>query len=268
MPTTISTRAATLDFTSSEQGRPRVTQLVVDDVLFANALNLTSWDAEAFQPLVCEACGIEGCEPGNWLVARRAGEFAVLLPDFSAMLDDENEATEHAPPAYIRTRGALVLGRDEYHRFRSLVSGAREFERLPGLRGNEARRLLQFEAVHNMLGRFPGDVSVRDDHAVACSDGDLTERMRELVELLHALGEHHPVRLRRISNEAVPVVFFLDDAKATEWAPLSIENDRMVLLAARRRAPRHRAGAGARGTSRSGGCCGRSSGQRGPAWAC
>lgn len=232
MPTTIETREATLDFTSSEQGRPRGTQLLVDDVLFANALKLTSWGADEFQPLVCEACGIEGCEPGNWLVARRAGDFAVLLPDFSAMLDHENEATEHAPPAYIRTRGALVLGRDEYHRFRSVVSGAREFGRLPGLRGNEARRLLQFEAVHNMLGRFPGDVSVRDDHAIACSHGDLTERMQEVAELLQALGDHQPVRFRPASNEAVPVVLYLDDAKATEWSPISIENDRMVLLAA------------------------------------
>ncbi|MBK8015202.1 MAG: hypothetical protein IPK13_28165 [Deltaproteobacteria bacterium] len=232
IPTTIETREAILDFTSSEQGWPRVTQLFVDSLLFANAIGLTSWDADAFQPLVCEACGIEGCEPGNWLVARRAGAFAVLLPDFPAMLEDENDATEHAPPAYIRTRGALVLGRDEYHRFRSLASGAREFERLPGLRGNEARRLLQFEAVHNMLGRFPGDVSVRDDHAIACSDGDLTERMRELVELLQGLGDHQPVRLRPASNEAVPVVFYLDDATATEWSPISIEKDRMVLLAA------------------------------------
>lgn len=232
MPTTIETREATLDFTSSEQGRPRVTQLFVDDVLFANALNLTSWDAEAFQPLVCEACGIEGCEPGNWLAARRAGEFAVLLPDFSAMLDDENEATEHAPPAYIRTRGALVLGPDEYHRFRSLVSGVREFERLPGLRGNEASRLLQLEAAHNMLGRFPGTVALRNDHAIACTDGDLTGRMQEVAGLLQALGEHQPVRLRPVSSEAVPVVFYLDDAKATEWAPISLENDRAVLLAA------------------------------------
>ncbi|MBK8015077.1 MAG: hypothetical protein IPK13_27475 [Deltaproteobacteria bacterium] len=36
-----------------------------------------------------------------------------------------------------------------------------EFERLPGLRSNEARRILQLEAVHDMLGKFPGDVSVR-----------------------------------------------------------------------------------------------------------
>jgi hypothetical protein len=232
MLTTIETRAATLDFTSSEQGRPRVIQLFVDDVLFGNAIGLTSWDAGAFQPLVCEACGIEGCEPGNWLVARRAGEFAVLLPDFQAMLDDANDANEHAPPAYIRSKGALVLGPEEYHRFRSLVSGAREFQRLPGLRGNEARRLLQFEAVHNMLGKFPGDVAVRHDHAVACSDGEITERMQQVAALLDALGEHQPVRLRPVGDEAVPIVFYLDDPKATEWAPISIENDRAVLLAA------------------------------------
>ncbi len=56
--------------------------------------------------------------------------------------------------------------------------------------------------------------------------------MQELVELLRALGEHQPVRLRPVDNGAVPVVFYLDDPKATEWAPISIENDRMVLLAA------------------------------------
>lgn len=232
IPTTIETHETTLDFTSSEQGRPRVIQLFVDDMLFGNAIGLTNWSAAAFQPLVCEACGIEGCEPGNWLIARRAGEFAVLLPDFPAMLDDANDSAEHAPPAYIRSNGALVLGPDEYHRFHALVSGAPEFQRLPELRGNEARRILQIEAVHNMLGKFPGDVAVRHDHAVACSDGDLADRLREVTELLHALGEHQPVRLRLVGDGAVPVAFYLDDPKATAWTPISVDNERLVLLAA------------------------------------
>ena len=54
MPTTIETREATLDFTSSEQGRPRVTQLFVDDVLFANALNLIL--AQRLVRVLCDTC--------------------------------------------------------------------------------------------------------------------------------------------------------------------------------------------------------------------
>ena len=231
-PSAIDAREATLDFTSSEQGRPQVVQLFIDNELFANALRLTSWDADAFQPLVCEACGMEGCEPGNWLVLRRAGEFAVFLPDFSAMLNDDNDAAGHAPPAYIRNKGALVLGPEEYRHFRGLVSGAREFERLPGLRGNEAKRLLQFEAVHHMLGRFPGEVAVDYDRAIACSYGDLAERILEVAELLRVIGTQRPVRLRPASDDAISIAFYLDAPKATEWAPMSIENGHVVLLAA------------------------------------
>jgi hypothetical protein len=44
LPTTIVTREATLASTSSEQGRPRVVQLFVDDVLFAR-LDASGWRA-------------------------------------------------------------------------------------------------------------------------------------------------------------------------------------------------------------------------------
>lgn len=229
LPRTLETREATLDFTSSEQGRPTVRQLVVDDILVGNAIGYTSWGADSFQPLVCEACGIEGCEPGNWMALRRAGDFAVFLPDFSAMLDD---IVECAPPRYLRRKGALVLDQALFRRLRDLVPGVPEFGRLSGLRGGDAKRLLQFEAAQHVLGEFPGEVDVRRDRVVACSYGELSDRLEQLTDALGVVEGHRPVRLRPLSDGALEVVCYLDDPRASAWTPIAMEGERVVLLAA------------------------------------
>lgn len=229
LPRTLETREATLDFTSSDQGRPTVRQFLADDILVGNHVDETGWSADSFQPLVCEACGIEHCEPGNWMVLRRAGRFAVFLPDFSSMLDD---IVEYAPPPYLRSEGAMALGQAAFQRLRDLVPGVPEFERLFGLRGEAARRLLQFEAVCRMLGEFPEEVAVRRDRVVACSDGELSQRLEQLSAALGAMEADHPVRLRPMAGGARKVVFFLDDPRASAWAPMAIEDARPVLLAA------------------------------------
>ena len=229
LPSTLETREATLDFTSSEQGRPTVRLLFVDDILVANAIGYASWSADSFQPLVCEACGIEGCEPGNWMVVRRAGDFAVFLPDFPAMLDD---IVDCAPPPYLRRKGALVLDQALFRRLRDLVPGVSEFGRLSGLRGEDAKWLLQFEAEQHVLGEFPGEVDVRRDHVVACSCGERSERLEQLTSALGVVEGHRPVRLRPLADGAVEVVCYLDDPRASAWTAIAMEGERIVLLAA------------------------------------
>lgn len=50
-------KPATLDFSSSEQGKLQVSQLFSDGVELINALELVDWDSEDTQFLVCESCG-------------------------------------------------------------------------------------------------------------------------------------------------------------------------------------------------------------------
>ena len=82
----LGTRSATLDFSSSGQASRAVTQAVIDEIVFANAVELCSWDDTRVQVHVCEDCGIEHCASGGWLVSRNVGVGVAFVPAFDEML--------------------------------------------------------------------------------------------------------------------------------------------------------------------------------------
>jgi hypothetical protein len=101
----LTSRRTTLDFSSSGQPSREVTQIFADGLLFANAAELSSWNEKRIQLIVCEACGIERCQPGGWLEPRLAGSDVIFAPAFSDMLAGESERTEYAPPPYVADSG-------------------------------------------------------------------------------------------------------------------------------------------------------------------
>jgi hypothetical protein len=213
----IETREAILDFTSSGQGRRRTVQLFLDGTLFANAPDLTSWEADRFQALLCESCGVEGCKPGGWLVARRAGAYAVFLPAFEAM---EQRAAEYGPPAYVLERGCPVLGEDLYGDLADPVPALPALDLLPPLTGGELARILQLEAPSDVLGVFPDPLAVRRDVIDAVSDGLLEERL-DLVDacLSRYAQSSEPIDIVG-EGESPSLVFYLATSPILEWSPL------------------------------------------------
>lgn len=229
IPSDIETKEGVLDFTSSGQERRKTKQLVIDGTLVANAIDLTSWEADSFQTLVCSECGIENCEPGNWMTAKSAGDFAVLLPAFEAMLRNEASRATFGPPHYLRTKGCLLFNKRAFSRLREYVPRLPQFDELKSLRGFEIQRMLQLEAPHNMLGK-PGDViALRTNHAVASSVGEVGEQLDVVDKMLRRLADRRPMRLRRLNGSAQLVVISLADAKSTQWTPLAIENGQHLL---------------------------------------
>ncbi len=75
----VEARQAVLDFSSSDLGQARVTQVVADGVVIANAREHTRWTERASQVQVCEECGVERCTPGGWVAARRAGDVVLWI---------------------------------------------------------------------------------------------------------------------------------------------------------------------------------------------
>ena len=103
-------KAATLDFSSSGQASPRVTQVFFDDHLFANAVEFTSWEAPSFQVSICEACGTEHCQSGGWLQPRTLGAYHAFVPRFGDVRStDPWDAAEYAPPYVVQRFGIPVL---------------------------------------------------------------------------------------------------------------------------------------------------------------
>jgi hypothetical protein len=89
IPQVIRSGPAKLNFSSTGQNDQPVTQIYADDVMIANAVQLTDWDTERIQVLVCEACGIVHCEPGNWVTVRGAGNAAPLRCPSNGMMSCE-----------------------------------------------------------------------------------------------------------------------------------------------------------------------------------
>jgi hypothetical protein len=210
-------RQVRLDFRSSGQGVLDVTQLVVGGVLFVNAVQLTNWsNTTRLQMIVCESCGIEQCEPGGWLCPRSAGDYAVFVPAFSAMLEGHNGLTEYAPPAYVSSHGTPVLDRTAYSDFRERT-GLPALDQLPRLSSVELLYVLQWEAPGRALGRFPSIPEVRSDLVLSTSAGDATKVVARLSRLLHEVREMGSVVLRpKLVNE-VGVGMHLDGVGSQEW---------------------------------------------------
>jgi len=101
-------RRVTLRF-PPEEGPPNLFhQIFFDEVKFANAAELTSWDAGMFPTLVCEVCGHEPDGRGNRLTVRQSGSFVIFVPAFHQMSIDEWSSYEYAPPRYV-ARGIPIL---------------------------------------------------------------------------------------------------------------------------------------------------------------
>lgn len=161
---------------------------------------------------------------------RRAGDFVVFLPDYERMLEDKRDMVEYRPPGYIHDKGALLFDATAFTRLRELAPEIADFGQLKVLKGAEAKRLLQFETPHEMLGKFPDPPSLRSNHVIACSRGALDEWIERLDFAIGRLEEHRTVRLRPQGKHGELVTFFLDDGHATEWTSLAIEENNALLL--------------------------------------
>lgn len=215
------TRQVRLNFSSSGQPSRDVTQLVVGEIVFANAVELTDWrETDRLQLLVCESCGIEHCEPGGWLCPRSAGEYVVFIPAFPEMLGGESDRAEYAPPPYVSTKGIPVFDRGAYVALRERCSGLPAQERLPTLNGSDLVRALQWEAPMRALGRFPSSPEIRRDLVLAASDDDAATVVSELSRLLHEVGEMETVVLRPALANEKDVTLYLDGPSSPEWAPI------------------------------------------------
>lgn len=141
-----------MDFTSSGQGRPVVTQLLFDEIVVANAVELTDWAEESVQLEVCEACGVIHCNPGGWGALRRLGDSVVLIPDFQAMTEGP---IEYRPPGWMSKPGPALVSGSLVEELWAAVPELPAVTGLKPLSGSEAARCMQWSAPLKVLGEFP-----------------------------------------------------------------------------------------------------------------
>lgn len=120
---------ASLDFTSSEQGNWNGHALRVGNDVVLNAIELLEYEHGCLQALVCEQCGITGCEPGNWTALRRLENSVAIAPAIDFIRDGDFEPEEYSPPKYMRRNGVPLLDRANYERLRIHVPAFRRIDR-------------------------------------------------------------------------------------------------------------------------------------------
>ncbi len=215
----IETRPAELDFSSSGGGRAKVRQVFFDDVLFSNAIGLVDWKDSRFQPLICEACGHEHCEPGSWLAVRRFGDHMVFMPALESMAEGEWEQGEYRPPSYIKTQGLPLFTRDVYAQLRKSVGDLPDFDALTPLTCAEVALLVQLEAPAQVLGKFPDSPKIGRDLIVAVSEGELSEETALLEDTISSFMLDKGAA--RVETGVEARTFYLDIQPVAEWQPLA-----------------------------------------------
>jgi hypothetical protein len=218
-------RPATLDFTSSEQGKREVVQLFSDDINLINALELVDWDTEDSQLLVCEECGFTHCKVGDWVSIRRSDSLVLILPSSNYVWGVENDRREYSPPYYLRAQGIPYLHSSTYEHLRSLHSSFPAIDQIQPLKLKEAALLFQWNAPERILGE-PPKVIVRDDMIAGSSEHWKTlQKMLETQYNSDSLATLRPIS----SNERV-VSLYLDTTKFTEWHALVFDGSEYRLL--------------------------------------
>lgn len=212
-------RTADFDFTSAGMGHRSVHQLLADSIVFANAVELTDWEQENAQVIVCESCGVTHCQPGGWLAPRRAGEFVVFGPDSRLFTENASDRNEYRPPDYAKRFGWPFTTLADYESLRRLATGLPSIERLNALSRRDVAAISQWEAPASVLGRAFERPLVRRDLILACSTGDIDGVIATLSDTaLQWATDNAPVVLER--SEAASEIF-LDVPNARVWRPLA-----------------------------------------------
>lgn len=223
-------RSATLDFSSSGQGRLKVGQLFSDGIELINALELVDWDSEDTQLLVCEACGYTHCKSGDWVSIRKSNSLILILPASEYVWGERRDKEEYSPPYYVKKRGAVCLDLSTYEGLRSMQASFPPIEQIRQLIMREATLLFQWDAPANVLGE-PPEVHVRHDNILTSSEGDYVAHLKQLEALIQRQykDESHAI-LRALSDDEQVISFFLDAEKFREWKALAFDGSVYRLL--------------------------------------
>lgn len=214
---------ATLDLSSSGQAPIRVTQVLFDDELFANAAEVTSWGEEKFQVVICEACAIEHCETGGWVQLRGLEDALVFLPCFAELYsEDPWESSAYAPPAVVTAKGVPVLRAEALVQLRALIPS---LPSVPGsLTESEVAHALRFEAPRHAFRNTAEGPRLDENALVGSTEGELEALLQFLDhEIARMLSSSLPAKLRSLEKTQRPITLFMDDQRLTEWKPIFAE---------------------------------------------
>ena len=223
-------KSAILDFSSSGQSNPQVSQLFGDGVQLMNALELMDWqDSDQTQVLICEACGIVHCKFGDWVIIRRSGSLVFMLPTESYLTGDEDDIREYRPPAYLKQQGIPCFDFETWSNLQITERSLPAVHEFQPLSLKEATLLFHWNA-RQFLGE-PPTIHCSSDIIIGSSEGDWATQFEQLTKLIHAQYATDSVaQMRHVSDRERIISFYLDGAEFTEWPAMVFDGSEYRLL--------------------------------------
>jgi hypothetical protein len=221
------------DFTSSEQGKPTYTAIKIDDKDFINMVEGLEGEVDEdqiFQTILCSACGIYHCEPGNWVALRQSNDFVFFIPAFEELHGEQNQ-TEYAPPHWLRQKGSFWLTKVDFEKFKKLVPEIDKLQSIKAMTKFELLSLYKQDTPHKMFGDFPDFKPLRKDHILAVSELEI-DTLADVIEIkLNELENATEFDLETNIDVDKVVSVYLNDHSTTEWKALyKTESDYELLL--------------------------------------
>ena len=131
---------------------------------------------------------------------------------------------------YLRQRGIPYMATSTYERLRTMHALFSAFEQIQPLTVKEATLLFQWNAPDRILGEPPA-VNIRGDMFVGASEGDHTQHLQALAELIKIqYSSDSMAQLRSISNDERVISLYLDAAQFSEWQALVFDGSDYRLL--------------------------------------
>ena len=225
-------KPSTLDFGSSGQGTCPVWQLFSEGIELINALELVDWDPEQTQFLICEECGYTFCKSRDWVSVRKSESLVLILPASSYVWGEREDKDEYSPPSYLRSHGIPYLEFSTYENLRSEHSSFPSIDQIQQLNLREATLLFQWNAPDGVLGEPPA-IRVRGDIVVGSSEGDYSEHLRRMENLLEThYRTESAAQLRSLRESERVISLYLDSVEFREWNALVFDGPEYRLLVA------------------------------------
>lgn len=223
----IETRKVRMDFTSSGQGRPVMTELLLDGTVVANAVELTDWTEDPVQIEVCGSCGYVHCASGGWVSIKRLGEGMMILPAFDAMAKN---SVEYSPPEWMARSGPALISEILVESLRIAAPELPEISRLMPVTHADAALMIQWSAPFGVLGRFPETPSIVPGKVCGVSNKSISEITGELDCLLCRTLSNQPVVVRTRESNDQDLSLFLESSDFYEWSPMIEGRDQRMHL--------------------------------------